>query len=221
MIKFMGDIHGNYGIIRQYASYTELNISAIIQVGDFGFYPQSIDFWSSALPFPVYWIDGNHEHFGMLAPYMNADGPVEIKPGLFYVPRGTVMDIGGYKMGFMGGAASIDRYYRQAGRDWFPEEIVKGSDIDKLMAYDGELDYLVTHTPGQVMVDKHFDRGILEDFGLPITWKDPSQAWIDVLKNKFASAQIICGHMHRSIYDESERTRILDINQSYDIMEKV
>ena len=64
-ILFLGDIHGAHAemtatIVRVRDQH---GIEAVIQTGDFGFFPDffSNGFAGSRLPVPVYAIDGNHD----------------------------------------------------------------------------------------------------------------------------------------------------------------
>jgi len=86
MITFFGDVHGHWPIFVDLLKKVPED-HVVIQVGDIGIWPP---YWDTIdLPRKVYFIDGNHEYF----PYLNGIIEVkEIRPNLFYVPRGTVME---------------------------------------------------------------------------------------------------------------------------------
>jgi hypothetical protein len=103
----------------------------------------------------VWFIDGNHEHFTKLnldvraaqvaagVPEGNRD-PVELTPGLVYLPRGSRITVAGRSVACVGGAASIDRADRIEGKSWFPEERINNVDIEAVAA-GGHADILITH----------------------------------------------------------------------------
>lgn len=211
MILFLGDIHGSVRHLCWAVDTAKTNpeVTAIIQVGDFGFYPQILSYLQEVKPhIPVYAIDGNHEHFPMISHLTEV---TEMAPNIFYVPRGTVMEIDGRKIGFIGGAGSVDKQYRLKRKlSWFPEEEVTEDDIKK---FDGinKLDILVTHTPPHRTVQRNFSPLNLLQFDLPVTWTDPSAKRIGKLWERLGRPKLICGHMHKSVSDEN--VLILDINQ--------
>jgi predicted phosphodiesterase len=211
MLAFLGDIHGNVGPLVKALDLlkTKPEVTALIQVGDFGFYPNTIErfrFLKSHIP--IYAIDGNHEHFPML---VNKTEITEMVPNVFYVPRGTVMELDGRKIGFIGGAASVDKDIRLRQRmAWYPEEVVTEADIKKFDGVD-QLDILVTHTPPQSIILRNFDQNNLLWFGLPPTWIDPSAVLLEKLWLRLCSPKLYAGHMHKSVIDGN--VRILDIGE--------
>jgi hypothetical protein len=99
----------------------------------------------------VFWCDGNHEDHQELG-LRKTD---ELWPGVHYMPRGSLLDLpDGRRVMFMGGADSIDKESRTIGIDWFPEEIIRDSDIRNLN-YEGPVDIVVSHT-----CPREFDIGI-------------------------------------------------------------
>lgn len=153
-VLFVGDTHGDtrwwQNAVQPMASL--LGVDIVIQVGDFGWWPDSgfIELVASG-PRPVYFIDGNHEHHtdlkAAVAKYhahIGSRAPVALEGCLCWIPRGGHMEFGGVRVAFMGGAHSIDRGLRTAGVDWFPDEAIE---VDDLIRLDrgGRVDLLVTH----------------------------------------------------------------------------
>jgi predicted phosphodiesterase len=211
-IMVVGDIHGDSRFLAQVADTIperHPEVTAIIQVGDFGFYPGLIDdFQRVNSTVPIYAIDGNHEHFPMLTGITEV---TEMFPNIFYVPRGTVLEIDGGRVAFCGGAASVDKDIRLRQKmSWFAEEQIQDSDIEKLDDVDS-VDLLITHCPPQSVIQKNFDPRMLAMFGLPSSWRDPSADKIETLWERLGYPTLLCGHMHRSVQDRS--CRILDINE--------
>lgn len=160
---FVGDSHGDVRWLKSVVLPTakKLGIPTIIQVGDFGYWPESRKFMQvvesarERYGVDVWFIDGNHEHFTKLnhdvraaqiaagVPVASRE-PVELTPGLVYLPRGSRIVVAGRTVACVGGAASIDRADRIAGKSWFPEERIGDVDI-AAVASGGRADILVTH----------------------------------------------------------------------------
>lgn len=210
-VVLLGDIHGVTKVLEavdRFAS-TDPKIVAGIQVGDLGWYEQTVPlFHSLNLKLPWYWIDGNHEDFSLFRKY---EVVTEVAPNLFYVPRGTVMEVGGMKIGFLGGASSVDKQARlRLGWHWSADENITDEDIAKFDGVDS-VDLLITHCPPQSIIQKHFDPMKLIYFGLSPLWRDPSADKVEALWERLGKPNLVCGHMHEPVTDGN--VRILDINE--------
>jgi len=144
IIGFIGDCHGNWSDLA-IAMLRLQDCDNIVQVGDFGFWPPIIK--ELEVSRPIYFIDGNHEHFPFLWERVDRNilKPQEVHPNVFYLPRGTVVEWGGMRFGCMGGAVSIDRQNRKEGIDWFPEEVASYSEMMKLMTNESPIDVIIAH----------------------------------------------------------------------------
>lgn len=216
MIYFLGDIHGDAAVLHHHMDKFDKN-DVIIQVGDWGFYPRIIEdqkrLFPDGYPCPVYVIDGNHENFNFLFDQVENDGLWEFIDNMFYVPRGTVMEIDDYLIGFLGGACSVDIAWRKPVGKWYAQETITENDLQTLISnVDGrELDVLVTHAAPAKTIQRHFKPLNYNWWGLPKNWVDYSskrvERAIDILNPK----QVVCGHMHKSV--NHKNVRILDINE--------
>jgi len=213
MIVFIGDLHGHFEYLPNLLEHVPRD-ATLIQVGDFGFWPQAYKLWDRTweklgFTHPMYAIDGNHEYF----PYFSGIRvPTEFWEGVVYIPRGTVLTLDGLKLGFIGGASSIDKVYRQPGISWFSAEVISEDDIARMDGVD-HVDLLVTHSPPNSIVQGFFTKAALLDFGLPATWVDPSAVAIEILWKRLGYPPLICGHMHRSLVVGT--CRLLDVNEIY------
>lgn len=223
MILLLGDLHGEWGIINSILNgpyrLLEDRIGpeaaaenfVILQVGDFGFYDRRLLEWPD-LPFKTYAIDGNHEDFRLLR---NKKSVTEMRKNLFYVPRGTILDLFGYRVGCCGGGFSIDKAWRKSEVSWFADEEVLEEHIAPLI--NVPLDFIVTHTPPQSIIDRNFPKLDHEYWHLPKHWIDTSATAVEKLYQS-TNVPIYCGHMHRSVKDD--RVQILDINEMVPIADK-
>ncbi|MCA1799721.1 MAG: metallophosphoesterase [Actinobacteria bacterium] len=148
-VLILGDTHAN---AREMVLSIELaanqDIHDILVVGDFGYWPDPhlghpnflTDTSQAAVlnGVTVWWVDGNHEDFGAL--YLNHlqhhDEPVQISPGVVWLPRGVTWEWEGVSFLAMGGAASVDRRWRTLGLTWFKEEMISDEDVAKAVPAD-------------------------------------------------------------------------------------
>lgn len=147
LVVFAGDSHGNMPYMMRVLEIAKnAEAGLVIQVGDFGFWPNStyakkVGKKFEAAGLPLWVVDGNH------------DDPVErvkftaeptFKPGLTAMPRGAVTQIGTKRVGFMGSAVSVDQEVRMPGRSWWPEEIMCDAEMHTAIR-NGPVDVWVTH----------------------------------------------------------------------------
>ena len=223
MIGIVGDLHASVNeICLAHNRAVNRGCVAVIQVGDFGFYPTVLEklkvgLLESPFTIPFYAIDGNHEDYRIVNTYAT-DVPTEVLPNLFYVPRGCVLDIDGRRIAFMGGAASVDKAWRlreaayHGGVHWFPEEQIQDEEMARLDGVDS-VDMLITHTPPHCTVVAHFPPHNLLYWGLPIDWTDPSAFKVQALWERLGKPMLYCGHFHKSVTDQMGKVRILNIGE--------
>lgn len=150
----LGDTHGCSSVFIHDAFPIAKYLGAdnILQVGDFGYWPNVIEGDPYFLEIvsrnaeiediPVYFIDGNHEHHDYLD--HDAEDFIEVEPGIFYIPRGHKWTWGLTDYIGLGGAFSIDRARRVKHESWFPEEEPNQSQIDRALSA-GTADIIVSH----------------------------------------------------------------------------
>ena len=101
----------------------------------------------------LFFCDGNHEDFSEeRGLYPDAPFPIRLSNHVTYMPRGTVLELHGYRVGFLGGGASVDREWRTSGVDWWPQERMSEEQIDRAKQM-GQLDLLVTHETTPAVFD--------------------------------------------------------------------
>jgi hypothetical protein len=126
-----GDTHGDpQHTIYLYEQALMNECAGIFQVGDYGYWEHLeggaayLDMCSevgAANDLDLWWIDGNHENHTMLRALYGPGGSQykptpegfwEIRPRVYYVPRGTRWNWDGVELMGLGGAYSIDKAYR-------------------------------------------------------------------------------------------------------------
>lgn len=211
MLAIIGDIHGEFWALSRLAQRARAaGIAAIIQVGDFGFGGGLMEL--QELDIDIYAIGGNHESWPMLREPDTKDEPVQMSKNVWYVPRGCSFEVDGRRILGVGGAASIDYNYRQAGRDWYPaDEIVRMEHVEKALKTPTP-DIIVTHTiPESVRL--RLLPGPTPNFGQSKDWFDPSGIALEPLLAKYPRTSWFAGHFHMIRKDPESGIRVLDINE--------
>lgn len=159
-IYILGDVHAQFkylsdNFIRKFSP------DILLCCGDFGYWwNDSVhkfyhDYLLKNENCKIYFCDGNHERHDLLKNLVTKNGwenPIEIKKNLFYCPRGSSLILpNGKSVLFFGGADSIDKHIRVIGINWFHEENITQSDIDRIK--DSKYDIVISHTCPRFLVD--------------------------------------------------------------------
>ena len=136
MILLLGDIHGNAGVLKQALDISkQSNAVAIIQLGDFGMLPDNEEWFRENIRdahIPIYFIDGNHDDCRKWTKLEEVTRIWDDRE-LFYIPRGTVMELDGRIVAFMGGASSIDKNIRlKNNMHWDANENISPTHVERL-----------------------------------------------------------------------------------------
>jgi predicted phosphodiesterase len=221
MFLILSDIHGDYRVLqRAIDKANEVGATALIQVGDFGLFrgfgmnnEEQFKNVVHSSKCPVYFIDGNHDDCTRWTTYTEVSQIYPDVP-LYYVPRGTVMEIDNRTIAFMGGAASIDKNTRlQEGWHWDEKETISPYEVLTMMdnAKDKDIDMFITHCPPNSVINEHFDPRAKLQFGVGLDWHDHTQDIIENIWHAIGTPMVYSGHMHRTV--EGMTYRILDINE--------
>ena len=118
-------------------------------------------------------------------------------PNLLFAKDGEIYDLDGKEAIVIGGAYSVDKYYRlQRGMNWFPDEQpsdeIKQQTENQLSAINWNVDIVLTHTCPQKYVP-------IEAFlpGLDQSMVDHStEEWLDKIEDRLNYKDWFCGHWH-------------------------
>ena len=203
-IMMVGDVHGDWGKLNTVISAK--HPETIIQCGDFGYWPRwngkDVDvntheflaynrkprYWKfmgiKNGDVRVHWCDGNHEDHASLRRVSEDMDQIETMPNVFYQRRGSVLTLPDHRtVLFMGGADSIDKNYRTAYEDWFPEELITSEDMRKLP--DHQVDIVVSHT-----APREFKLEMGKEY------EDPSRSYLSVILDKYRPNLWYFSHFH-------------------------
>ncbi len=185
---------------------------ACIVAGDFGWWPETwgcgplekrLDWLLAEKPSrtEIRFIEGNHENlpllFGEAERVRRKVGAgsfdaLEMRPGLWYQPRGSMMTlVEGSTVFFCGGGKSVDAPLRIEGLSWFPEEIVTRDQLPDVLP---EADVVISHTvPNRLGVLETLPPVFAPDWDLA---PDPTSAVLDEVFDAVSPSLWIASHLH-------------------------
>lgn len=206
-----GDTHGSFGRIKNFCDCHEVEPeNTFIILGDVGlnYYGGGSDRKGkkmlAKLPITFFCIHGNHElrpseALGYeMKEYHGGKVWVEpAYPNILFAIDGEIYDFMGYTCLVIGGAYSVDKYYRLArGYRWFPDEQpsyeIKRKVESVLEARDWKVDVVFAHTcplryePVEVflpMIDQS-------------TVDKSTEIWLEEIEQKLSYERWYCGHYH-------------------------
>lgn len=213
MIYITGDTHGDMSRIVRFCERIETSKEDImIILGDAGlnYYGDSRDRRNkervSNLPITLFCIHGNHERrLATIAGYELHEwygGKVWVEdahPNIFFAMDGEIYDIADMKTIVIGGAYSVDKFYRlNRGYNWFedeqPSDEIKAYVEKKLSNNNRNVDVVLSHTVP-------YDYRPVDLF-LPMidqsTVDESTELWLGELEKKLDYKWWYAGHYHTS-----------------------
>lgn len=199
MTVFLGDIHGNMEIYKNFLQNNENKKT--VQVGDFGVgfwdrnrFPIDSNFFVN-IPLNHRFIRGNHDN-----PYLCKKIPN-------WIPDGTVID----NIMYIGGAWSIDQSWRTMDIDWWPDEECS---IQELNTY---IDIYETTKP-EIVVTHDCPNTIMHHL-VPQVISTKTTSAFALMFRLYKPKIWIFGHHHKSFDMNIDGTRFicLNINQSIEL----
>lgn len=166
MIYVTGDIHGDLERFNEKAIKKLKKRDTLIVLGDFGFLwsgdkaEQKNLQWLTKRRYNLLFIDGCHENFDLLRDYPVVDycgGKARHLGGsLYYILRGSILELEGKKLLCFGGAESWDKDDREEGVNWWRAEMPTTDELERcaenLQAAGNQVDYILTHdAPLQIL----------------------------------------------------------------------
>lgn len=158
----------------------------------------------SRFPLTLLCIHGNHEMRPEGIPSYEESiwcgGAVYVEeacPNLLFAKDGEIFELDGIKAIAIGGAYSVDKYYRLArGHRWFedeqPSEEIRERVEKRLASVDWRIDTVLSHTcPLKYEPTEVFISGIDQS-----TVDKSTERWLDSVESKLTYNRWFCGHYH-------------------------
>jgi hypothetical protein len=210
MIYITGDTHGEFSRFTDFCQRFETTKNDImIILGDAGinYYGKRKDKLVKehlqALPLTFFCIHGNHEIRPTTIPtYENQlwnNGIVYYEPdysNILFAKDGEVYDLDGYKSLVLGGAYSVDKFYRlQKGYGWWedeqPSDEIKLDIESKLEGIDG-IDVVLSHTCPYKYIPREVFLACVDQSTVDST----TEVWLDTIEESLNYRKWYCGHYH-------------------------
>ena len=209
MVFFTGDIHGNDRNITRFVNRVNPKITdTIVLLGDVGanYFGNHKDIrlkdHLNGLGVHLLCIHGNHEMRPTNVPgYHEIEwngGTVWIQPefpNLLFAKDGEIYEIEGLRYLVIGGAYSVDKYYRQLlGYSWWsdeqPSDEIKARVEEQIKSKD--FDIILSHTcPFKYEPVEMFISGVDQS-----KVDDSTERWLDTIEDSIDYLAWFCGHWH-------------------------
>lgn len=210
-IYITGDVHGDFFELQQWCCAMELKKSDIIVIlGDValnyfgGWKDYKRKKKANALGPEIFCIHGNHEMrpedagcYELIDWYGGKVWQQPEFPNLIFAKDGEIYDLDGKKVIVLGGAYSVDKYYRLAhDYQWFPNEQpsaeIKKFAEEQLAKVNWKVDTAFSHTcPYKYRPLEAMIHGIDQS-----TIDTTTEEWLDLIEDKLDYKKWYCGHWH-------------------------
>ena len=213
MYYITGDTHGNFDRITYFQNKMQLSENdVLIILGDVGlnYYKNQKDIKRkedvSEYPFTTFCVHGNHEaRPDTIESYKTkgfCGGIVwyeEEFPNILFAKDGEIYDFDELKCIVIGGAYSVDKYYRIVnGWPWFfneqPNREIRKYVEEQLKKVDYKVDVVFSHTcPYNYEPREFFMKGIDQEL-----IDKSTEYWLQEIENMLDYKKWYCGHFHAS-----------------------
>lgn len=202
-----GDTHGSHDIRKlNNKKFPQQNMLTkddyVIICGDFGLvWDESAEekYWQKWLDeknFTTLFVAGNHENHDLLNQYpvenWNGGKIHRITDSIIHLMHGQVFTVHNKTFFTMGGAKSADKKHRVEGISWWKEEIPSyqafEEGIENLEKQNYKVDYIITHTAPQEIIEKRY--AYLKDYDVSLNH------YLTHIKNSVDYKGWYFGHMH-------------------------
>jgi len=210
MIYLTGDIHGDPTQVELFCSKMQLTEKdTIVMLGDVGlnYYGGKRDRLPkrilSSLPVTFLCIHGNHENRPQNIPEYKPTiwngGRVLVEeeyPNILFAEDGEIYDLDGVKALAIGGAYSVDKFYRlQRGFGWWvdeqPSEETKRK-IEAFLSARKDIDIILSHTCPKKHIPTEMFLPMIDQSMVD----NSTEEWLDTIEDAVNYKAWYCGHWH-------------------------
>ncbi len=227
MVYITGDTHGDFSRFYKFnkkAHPTKEDVMIILGDAGLNYYGNRLDALrkteAAVLPMTFFCIHGNHEmrpeHIASYKTKRFHGGTVWYEPdfpNLLFARDGDVYRLGGHDCIVIGGAYSVDKFYRlQNGWQWFedeqPSEAIKARVENALAKRDYKIDTVLSHTcpiryePIEVFLPS-IDQSTVDK---------STEQWLGSIEQRLDYKAWYCGHYHTAKKIDKLRFMFEDID---------
>ena len=213
MIYLTGDTHGSFDRISEFCHrFKTTKEDVMIILGDAGinYYEgkrtELLKKMLDDMPITFFCIHGNHEQRPYAIPSYHEEtwngGKVYVEkkhPSILFGKDGEVYDLDGKKAIVIGGAYSVDKFYRLSRHyAWFdneqPSDEIKKTVEDKLDTMGWKVDIVLTHTTPLKYEPVEVFLSMIDQSTVDKT----TEQWLDKIEDRLDYHKWYCGHYHTS-----------------------
>jgi len=211
MISITGDTHGDFRRVAYFCDTLGTSPHDILIIlGDAGinyyedYRDTNLKVQLADLPITLFCIHGNHEArpegTGRYEEELWHGGKVFVErkyPNVLFAKDGEVFNLDGTKAIVIGGAYSVDKYYRlERGWKWWnneqPDEKTRAYVERQLVSMDNQIEVVISHTcPLKYEPIEVFLAGIDQS-----TVDKSTETWLDTIEERIQYRKWYCGHYH-------------------------
>lgn len=210
MIYVTGDKHGDFiDVFNKSHMFKKEDILIVLGDSGINYYGNGRDIklknkLFNRLPCKLFIIRGNHENRPsninsyQLCTYFGGSVYVEQEyPNLIFAVDGETYSIEGKTFAVLGGAYSVDKFYRiERGWKWFEDEQPNDKDkkylIKNLEKLNWKVDYMLTHTAPYRHRPTEWFLSMIDQSSVD----ESTEIWLDSIEDKLDYKKWILGHYH-------------------------
>ena len=212
-VYITGDLHGDFARLNKIVKKeirTSSKSDVLIVLGDSGFnyyendYDRDFKRLAQELPITIFCIHGNHEQRPSEIPsyheteFLGGKVWAELNyPNILFAKDGEIYDFNGKSTIVIGGAYSVDKYYRLIrGAKWWsneqPSEKIKEYVEQQLDNINWNVDYVLSHTGPKKYEPVEFFLPMVDQDAVDKT----TEEWLDNIEEKLNYEAWYFGHYH-------------------------
>lgn len=220
-IGLIGDVHGNREFLETaVVELAAMGATSVLQLGDFGMTWAGgkrerlrldlVNEVLSLVDLTMWVVLGNHENYDLIDGIEPDAAGVRWMDRVGLLPRAGRLNEAGVEIGWLSGAASVDRSRREPGRSWWPQEIPSDHEVLPLRA-GPPVDVLFAH--------EALDTSLLRAVIAPNAtgWEPADLTYATAARQQFTQRTaevlgdgglVVSGHYHCSLRAEERIPRL-------------